>query len=62
MEEYMEEGFEPEAAAHNVYKNYQKHRREQNEIASMDFTRLYNFDAIKTLSALRLLTVRKMQK
>ena len=59
VEDYIQNGFEPEAAARSIYNNYQKQRKEQNEIASMDFTRLYNFDAIKDLVCFKVINRQK---
>ena len=48
-EDYAQNGFEPEAAAHSIYNNYQRQRKEQHQLASMDFNRLRDFNAIKDL-------------
>ena len=59
MEDYIQNGFEPEAAAHSIYHNYNKHRSEQHQIAFMDFNRLRDFDAIKDLICFKVINRQK---
>lgn len=59
LDDYMERNIEPTDAAHRIYQNYQHHRKEQEDIASMDFTRLYNFNAIKDLICFKVINHQK---
>lgn len=58
-EDYAQNGFEPEAAAHSIYNNYQRQRKEQHQLASMDFNRLRDFNAIKDLICFKVINRQK---
>ena len=49
IEDYLRNNYEPEAVAHSIFQNYQKHKQEKIELASIDFNKLYDFDAVKDI-------------
>lgn len=61
VDEYLDKGYEPEAAAHIIYQMYQRHKEEKSDIASNNFQKLYDFNSIKDTICFRLINRQRNQ-